>query len=115
MIDLLVNIAMHPYGIAVILLSLFSAYGGVIFLWGWSGYILAHGDKEHQAHARSQMVSGFFALLVALSVWEAVRSIAAVASGSNSIPTFSGYIILVWFAVWLWLFLKKSFKKKSAH
>jgi hypothetical protein len=114
MVDLVLNIVTHPYGIAVVALSLFSAYGSIVFLWGWSGFILAHGDKEHQAHARSQMVSGFFALLVALSIWEGVRSVAAIAEGSNSIPTFSAYIIMAWAVLWLWLFLKGSFKT-SAH
>ncbi len=75
MLEFLTLIVEHPYADVVTLLALIAAIGFLIFFWGFTGYFLAHGDSDHQAHARVQMVQGvtlFFAILV---LWEVLRSL----------------------------------------
>jgi hypothetical protein len=73
MAELVTLIVSNPYAVLVIILSVIAAIGFLIFLWGFSGYILAHGDTEHQQHARVQIVSGFSLLLSIAILWETLR------------------------------------------
>jgi len=71
--ELLVQIATHPYQVFVSVLAIIAAFGFVRFLWGFSGYILAHGHILHQQKARISMVQGLTLLIAIFVFWEIVR------------------------------------------
>ncbi|TSC68959.1 MAG: hypothetical protein G01um101456_422 [Parcubacteria group bacterium Gr01-1014_56] len=73
MLELLALIVENPYADLIVAVTMLVAVGFLIFFWGFTGYFLAHGDFEHQANARRQMVQGLtlFASLVVL--WEVIR------------------------------------------
>ena len=73
MLELLTLIVEHPYADVVALLTLIAAIGFLIFFWGFTGYFLAHGDAEHQAHGRTQMVQGLTLFLAVIVLWEILR------------------------------------------
>ncbi len=73
MAELVTLVVSNPYAVLVIVFSAIAAIGFLMFLWGFTGYILAHGDTEHQTHARVQIVSGFSLLLTTAVVWEILR------------------------------------------
>ena len=108
--ELLLQIVTHPYGAVVALLSVLAAIGLLVFLWGSSGYILAHGDAEHQQHARVQIVRGLFFLLIVISVWEIARYIAAIIQGTNDAPVIAPYIAAFWVLNAIFLFIRKATK-----
>lgn len=71
--DLLTLVATHPFSVIKIAMSLWAAFGIVMFLWGFVGYFLSHGHVEHQDHARAQMVWGILLVGGAIIVWEGMR------------------------------------------
>lgn len=73
MIELINTITSNPFADIVILLSFFGALGFIIFLWGFSGFILSHGHADHQHHSRLQIVNGLVLFLFVLGVWELLR------------------------------------------
>ena len=73
MAELLYHIATHPYQVLVSVLSVIAALAFLIFLWGFTGYILARGDAEHQSQARIYMVQGFALLLTVIIIWQILR------------------------------------------
>jgi hypothetical protein len=77
MLEFLNLIVSHPYADLIAVLSITAAYGFIKFLWGFTGYVLAHGDKEHQQNARVQMVSGLGMFTIILIIWSIFRWIAS--------------------------------------
>lgn len=76
MIEFITIIISNPLTIFTATMSLLAAVGFLMFLWGFTGYILAHGDFEHQTHARVQIVSGFAFFLTIAILWEVLRWLA---------------------------------------
>jgi len=72
--DLVVS---HPFSDIEIFMSLWGAFGVVIFSWGVCAYFLSHGHVEHQDHARAQMVWGVMLTGAAIIVWEGIRFFAS--------------------------------------
>jgi uncharacterized membrane-anchored protein len=77
MFDFVNVVITNPYAIFVSTMSALAAFGVILFFWGFFGYILAHGDTEHQTHAREQIVQGFSFILTIAVVWEVLRWIAS--------------------------------------
>ncbi len=75
--ELILQIISHPFSDIKILLSLWAAFGVIIFFWGFFGYFLSHGHIEHQDHARAYMTWGFMLTFSALVVWEGIRFLAS--------------------------------------
>jgi hypothetical protein len=75
LIDLVIS---HPFTDIKILMSLWGAFGVIIFFWGFIGYFLSHGHVEHQDHARAQMVWGIILTASAILVWEGIRFLAGI-------------------------------------
>jgi hypothetical protein len=73
MLEFLTLIATNPYADLVAAFSCIAAIAFLIFFWGFSGYILAHGDAEHQQNARRQMVQGIALFVTILVLWEVIR------------------------------------------
>lgn len=73
MAELLTLIVSNPYALVVSTLSVLAAIGFLTFLWGFFGYILAHGDTEHQTHARLQIVQGLSFFISIAILWEVLR------------------------------------------
>jgi len=71
--DLLTLIITHPFSVVKIFMSLWGAFGVVVFFWGFFGYFLSHGHVDHQDHARAQMVWGIILTAAAIIIWEAIR------------------------------------------
>lgn len=67
----------HPFSDIEIFMSLWGAFGVVIFFWGLCGYFLSHGHIDHQDHARAQMVWGIILTGAAILVWEGIRFLAS--------------------------------------
>jgi hypothetical protein len=74
--EALTFITSHPFSVMQIFMSLWGAFGVVVFFWGFIGYFLSHGHIEHQDHARSQMTWGFLLTGAAILVWEGIRWLA---------------------------------------
>ena len=74
--DLLTLVVAHPFSDIEIFMSLWGAFGVVMFFWGVCGYFLSHGHIEHQDHARAQMVWGVTLTGAAILVWEGIRFLA---------------------------------------
>lgn len=74
--DLLSLVLSHPFSDIEIVMSLWGAFGVVIFFWGLCGYFLSHGHVDHQDHARAQMVWGVILTGAAILVWEGMRLLA---------------------------------------
>jgi hypothetical protein len=84
----LIQFVTHPEAVLAIFFTLASAAAFVVFLWGFTGYILAHEHEEHQKHASSQIVWGGSLLIQLFILWEVVRWLAGLFSGEgNVIPT----------------------------
>jgi hypothetical protein len=114
MLDILNAIVSHPYGVIVVFFSLLAAYGFLLFLWGFSGYILSHGNAEHQDHARVQMVQGLSLFIVILSVWEVIRGGILTWNGAG-FPTIALTVVVIWIVVWLYFQAKKLFAGGGHH
>ncbi len=76
--DLLSQIISHPFTDMKIVLSVWGAFGVLVFFWGFCGYFLSHGHIEHQDHARAYMVWGIVLTVSALIIWEGIRWLASV-------------------------------------
>jgi uncharacterized PurR-regulated membrane protein YhhQ (DUF165 family) len=66
----------NPFAAMVIFLSVCGAVAFLFYMWGFIGYINAHGHDEHQEHARTSMIWGLSWLFVLFLVWLAVRAVA---------------------------------------
>lgn len=76
MYDLFIQFTAHPFGDLVIFFSVAGAAAFALFLWGFSGYILAHEHAGHQTHANASMIWGAAWLVALFVAWEIVRFIA---------------------------------------
>jgi hypothetical protein len=74
--ELLLSVITHPFAVIQIFMSLWGAFGVVMFFWGLIGYFLSHGHVDHQDHARAQMVWGVLLTGGAILVWEILRFLA---------------------------------------
>lgn len=63
----------NPLADIQILLSLAGAVSFIIFAWGFTGYVLAHEDDDHEQHASVRMVTGFVWMVVLFVLWEIIR------------------------------------------
>lgn len=75
--ELLLQIVDHPFAVVQVVMSLWGAFGVVIFFWGFIGFFLSHGHIDHQDHARAQMTWGFLLTGAAILVWEGIRLFAS--------------------------------------
>ncbi len=75
--ELLDQVYLHPFKDIQVFMSLWAAFGVIIFCWGFLGYFLAHGHAEHQDHARVQIVWGTMLTGAAIIVWEAIHWISS--------------------------------------
>lgn len=72
------TLASNPYGAIVIFLSVAAAVAFLFYVWGFNGYIIAHGHDEHQQHARVNMIWGMWWLIVIFIAWQILRWLADV-------------------------------------
>lgn len=63
----------NPLADIQILLSIAGAVGFIIFAWGFTGYVLAHEDDDHELHASVRMVTGLVWMVVLFVLWEIIR------------------------------------------
>lgn len=70
---LLKLVVSNPLADIQIVLSIGGALGFIIFAWGFSGFILAHEDAEHQVMGTKRMIIGLSWMLTLFILWEVVR------------------------------------------
>lgn len=75
--SILLAVIAHPFSDIKILMSLWGAFGVVIFFWGFFGFFLSHKHVGHEDHARAQMVWGVLLTGSAIIAWECIRFLAS--------------------------------------
>ncbi|HEV8677396.1 MAG TPA: hypothetical protein VN701_00985 [Candidatus Paceibacterota bacterium] len=75
--ELLTLVVAHPYSDVEIFMSLWGAFGVIMFSWGLCSFVLSHGHVGHQDHARAQMIWGVMLTGSAIIVWEGIRFLAS--------------------------------------
>lgn len=63
----------NPLADIQILLSLAGVGSFIIFAWGFTGYVLAHEDDDHEQHASVRMITGLVWMVIFFVLWEAIR------------------------------------------